>query len=294
MLFKGSAVALVTPFNDNGINLNSWEKLINYQMANQTQAIIVGGTTGEGSTLTSQERKTLITEAKRIVQGKVPIIGGVGSNNTVRAVEMAQDINNVGADALLIVTPYYNKCMQDGLIYHYEAIAKAVDIPLILYNVPSRTGVNIEPSTVIKLSENKQIVGIKEANPNLSKMAAYMANINLNQFAVYSGNDDLITPILSYGGQGVISVLANIYPEEVNNICQAFFNNNVLKARILQLKYQKLISLLFQEVNPIPVKGALNYIGFNVGNTRLPLTETKNIEEIKKEILRLHIKKDWY
>ncbi len=282
ILFKGCGTAIATPFNEQGVNLTEFKKLLDFQISNHVDAIIVCGTTGESSTMTKQEKIDLITCAVKTSNKKVPIIVGTGSNNTAQAIENSKLAESLGADGLLVVTPYYNKCTQSGLIAHYKAIAESVSIPIILYSVPSRTGVNIEPNTCLELSKIPNIVAIKEASGNISQIAkiASLCGDNLN---IYSGNDDQIVPILSLGGIGVISVLSNVKPELTHNIVQSFLDGDIETARKLQLDSLPLINLLFSEVNPIPVKAALNILGFDFGNPRLPLTplSSKNLELLK-------------
>ncbi len=289
-MFKGSGVALITPFDENNnVNYDVLSKLIDFQIENDTDAIIICGTTGESSTLSLEEKKEVIKFTVEKTKKRIPVIAGTGSNSTSDAIYISKYAQSVGADGLLLVTPYYNKCTQDGLYLHYEAIAKNVNIPIILYNVPSRTGVNIETETLTKLSKIDNIVGIKEASSNISQIASIFSKVR-NDFLVYSGNDDQILPILSLGGAGIISVLANIFPKDTHKICENFFEGNIDEARKLQLKYFDVIKGLFCEVNPIPVKEALNYLGYNVGKCRLPLCDMKkenkeyllkNIENIK-------------
>lgn len=292
MLFKGSGVAIVTPFKNNKVDFEAFGRLIDFHLANKTDAIIVSGTTGEGATMTDEEKIALIEFAKDRVGGKIPIIAGTGSNNTVRAIEMSDKAKKAGADGLLLVTPFYNKCTQKGLVEHYKMILNTIDLPAIAYNVPSRTGVNIEPNTALALSKIENLIGIKEASGNLSQCLEIMSLVPDN-FAVYSGNDDQILPILSLGGSGVISVLANILPLETHEMCEAYFNLDLKKAKELQLKYAKLIKLLFSEVNPIPVKEALNLMGYDVGDVRSPLTrmEPANRDKLEEEMVKLKIKK---
>ena len=287
-MFKGSGVALVTPFDKNNkVNFDTLEKLLEFHLLNSTDAIIVCGTTGEAATMSIKEKKEVIKFCVEYVNKKIPVIAGTGSNSTSDAIKNTKIAENLGADGTLVVTPYYNKCNQEGLYKHFKAIAKSTSLPIILYNVPSRTGVNIEVNTVKKLSYIENIVGIKEASSNISQIADIINNTNLD-FNVYSGNDDQILPILALGGSGVISVFANIYPKETHDICYEFFNENISTARDLQLKYLKLIHYLFSDVNPIPVKEALNYLGFKVGKCRLPLSKLslskhkKLIKEIDK------------
>ena len=272
IIFKGCGTAISTPFTENGINFEEFGKLIEYQISEGADAIIVCGTTGESATMTDEERKQTIKYAIDKVAGRVPIIAGTGSNNTIHAIEMAKYAESVGTDGLLIVTPYYNKTTQAGLIAHYKAIAKQVNIPIILYSVPSRTGVNINPETCLELSKIPNIVAIKEASGNISQIAkiASLCKDNLN---IYSGNDDQVIPILSLGGIGVISVLSNIEPKFVHNMIDNYTTGNLKKALEMQLKSLPLIEALFLEVNPIPVKEALNLIGYNYGIPRMPLIE---------------------
>lgn len=288
MIFKGSGVAIITPFNEDlSINYKKMEELIEFNINNKTDAIIVCGTTGESSTLTNSEKKELIKFTVDKVNKKVPVIAGTGSNNIAAAVEMSKFAESAGVDGLLIVTPYYNKCSQDGLYDSYKTISDSVNIPIILYNVPSRTGVNIEPNTVFKLSKLKNIVGIKEASGNISQVAKIIDMVD-DDFSVYSGNDDQILPILSLGGKGVISVAANIIPNEIHNICDLFFKGEVDGSRRLFLKYLDFMNTLFIDVNPIPVKEAMNLLGFNVGKFRLPLSNTS---KENKEIINTYIEK---
>jgi 4-hydroxy-tetrahydrodipicolinate synthase len=297
-IFSGSAVALVTPFDKSGeINYKTFERLLEFQLENNTQAVIISGTTGESATLSDQEKLDLISFAVNKCEKKVPIIAGTGSNNTKHALDLTIRAKNLGADACLIVTPYYNKTSQAGLIQHYKKISEA-DLPIIIYNVPSRTGLNILPDTYKKLFKLKNIIGLKEANNNISQVAEtfylcdylYDGENNKNNFCLYSGNDDQIIPVLSLGGSGVISVLANIFPRETNNICQDYFNGDIKKSRDTQIRFLDLIKNLFCDINPIPIKFAMNYMGLNVGETRLPLTdlspENKNklITSLKKFI----------
>lgn len=282
MLFKGSGVALVTPFdNENNIDFEKLEYLIDYHIQKKTDAIIVCGTTGESSTLSNDEKKDVIKFCVNKANKRIPIIAGTGSNNTNIAVEMSKYANNVGADGLLVVTPYYNKCTQEGLYLYYSTIANSVDIPIIMYNVPTRTCVNIEPDTVVKLSKLKNICAIKEASSNISQISNIASNVD-NDFYIYSGNDDQILPILSIGGVGVISVLANVFPDEVHNICQYFFDGNIQESREIQFKYLDLVKKLFIEVNPIPIKELMNYINIDIGNVRSPLT---NMNKLNKKLL---------
>lgn len=281
-MFKGSGVALVTPFNDkNEIDYDNLRKLIEFQIKKNTDALIICGTTGEASTLSFEEKLKVINFSVEVTKKRIPVIAGTGSNNTSDAVMLSKEAQNLGVDGLLIVTPYYNKCNKSGLYLHYKTIAENVSIPIILYNVPSRTGVNIDIDTLVKLSKIPNITGIKEASANISRVAEIL-NKTDNNFLVYSGNDNEIVPFLSLGGAGVISVLANICPKETHDICYNYFNGYTSKASKMQLKYLDLINNLFSEVNPIPVKEALNYLSLNVGKTRLPLG---NMNEQNKEKL---------
>lgn len=278
ILFKGCGTAICTPFNDSGVNFEEFKKLINFQIDNGADAIIVCGTTGEASTMTTEEKIATIKCAVETSNGRIPIIAGTGGNNTKQVIDYSKAVEKLGVDGLLIVTPYYNKCTQNGLVLHYTAIANEVSIPIILYSVPSRTGVNIEPKTCLELSKIENIVAIKEASGNLSQVAE-IARLCGDNLHIYSGNDDQILPILSLGGLGVISVLSNIEPQYTHDIIQNFFEGNITLATQMQLKALSLIKALFSEVNPIPVKSALNQIGFNFGVPRLPLTEISNKKE---------------
>lgn len=276
VIFKGSGVAIITPMNNDGsVNYDTLGKLIEFQIENKTDAIITCGTTGESATLTEQEHHDVIKFTIEKVAKRVPVIAGTGSNNTEHALKLSLDAEKLGADALLIVTPYYNKTSQKGLIEHYTYIADRVNTPIITYCVPSRTGVTIKPETYLELSKHKNIVATKEASGNISELAKTISlcKDNLN---VYSGNDDQIVPILSLGGAGVVSVLANILPEETHNICEKYFLGEVIESRNLQLKYLSLANSLFIETNPIPVKTAMNLMNFNCGPLRLPLCEMED------------------
>lgn len=287
ILFKGCGTAISTPFDENGVNVKEFQKLINNQIENGVDSIIVCGTTGESSTMTEEEKEIAITCAVKTSNGRIPIIAGTGGNNTLKVIENCRKAESLGVDGFLIVTPYYNKCTQQGLIEHYKIIAKNTSLPIILYNVPSRTGVNILPATCLELSKIDNIVAIKEASGNISQVAeiAHLCGDNLH---IYSGNDDQILPILSLGGLGVISVLSNIKPKYTHEMIENFFNGNISEATQMQLNAIPLINALFSEVNPIPVKSALNYIGYNFGIPRLPLTKMSTekekilIEEISK------------
>ena len=286
-LFEGSGVAIITPFKDGKINYDAMGNLIEWHIENKTDAIIVCGTTGESATMSDEERKTTIKFVVDKVNKRIPVIAGSGSNNTAYSVELSKYCQEVGADGLLVVTPYYNKSTQDGLIKHFTTIAESVDIPIILYNVPGRTGVNIKPTTVEKLSKVKNIVAIKEASGDISQVAE-ISRLCGDDFVIYSGNDDQIVPILSLGGSGVISVLANILPKETHDIVEKYLSGDVEEARKLQLSLNELVSSLFIEVNPIPVKAAMNLMGLEAGELRLPLVE---ISETNLKVLANNMKK---
>lgn len=286
VIFKGCGTALVTPFTNDGINFEELRKLIEFQILEGVDSLIICGTTGESSTMSLDEKKSVIEFSVKIANGRVPIIAGTGSNNTKDVISMSKYAENVGADALLLVTPYYNKTTQKGLIAHYSKIAESVEIPIILYNVPSRTGINIDPETCFELSKIPNIVAIKEASGNISQVAK-IANLCKDELAIYSGNDDQIVPILSLGGLGVISVLSNIYPKFVHDLVMDYLTGNWQKACASQIYSTPLINALFSEVNPIPIKYALNRIGFNCGEPRLPLVE---LSEKNKERINLLLK----
>ena len=272
VLFKGCGTAIATPFTEDNINLTEFAKLVEYQINEGIDAIIVCGTTGESSTMTLEEKKTLIKFSVELIDKRVPLIVGAGSNNTATSIEMSQYAESVGADGLLLVTPYYNKTTQEGLIHHYNSIANKTTLPIILYNVPSRTGLNILPETCLELSKTENIVAIKEASGNISQIAKIAALCG-NNLSIYSGNDDQNIPILSLGGIGAISVLSNVAPRFTHNMIYDFLNGNIEKARFAQLQSLELIESLFCEVNPIPVKTALNMMGYNFGKSRLPLID---------------------
>lgn len=285
-LFKGAGVAIVTPFDaDNKINFPKLRELIDWQISEKTDAIIICGTTGEAPTLRDEEHMEAIKFAVEAVAGRVPVIAGTGSNDTQHAIEMSQYAESVGADGLLLVTPYYNKATQPGLIRHFNAIADSVNIPIILYSVPGRTGVNIEPQTVLALSKHPNIQGIKEASGNISQVVE-IARLIPEDFNLYSGNDDMIVPLMSVGGDGVISVLSNIMPRETHDMVMHYLNGDFAKSLELQLGLKPLIDALFCEVNPIPVKTALNLMGKEVGPLRGPLyeMEPKNVERLEREL----------
>ncbi|CDZ24202.1 4-hydroxy-tetrahydrodipicolinate synthase [[Clostridium] cellulosi] len=285
-IFTGAAVAIVTPMNDDfSVNYEKLGELIDFQINNGTDAIVICGTTGESATLTHEEHTKAIDYTVKKVAGRVPVIAGTGSNDTRYAVELSLEAQKSGADALLLVTPYYNKTTQAGLVRHFTYIADRVNLPMIVYNVPSRTGLDIKPETYYELSKHPNIVAAKEANGNITSVAktASLCGDNLD---IYSGSDELIVPILSLGGKGVISVLSNIMPRETHEICAKFFSGDVEGSKKLQLDCMSLIEALFCETNPIPVKEALNLMGFGVGNCRMPLCrmQEKNIAVLKEEL----------
>ena len=286
IIFEGSGAAIVTPFtNDNKINYDELKKLIDFQIRNNTDAIVVCGTTGESATLSNSERRELIKFTVEYVNHRVPVIAGTGSNNTQYAIELTKYAESVNVDGALVVTPYYNKTTQKGLICHYTSIANSVSIPIIMYNVPSRTGLNIEPNTAFELSNVTNIVAIKEASGNISQVLK-IKELCQDNLQIYSGNDDQIVPILACGGIGVISVLANVKPNITHYICANFFDGKIKEALDLQIQNLPLINSLFCETNPIPIKYVLNRMNYNVGQTRLPLVGLSNehIEEINKLI----------
>ncbi len=292
-VFKGAGVAIITPFTqDNEVDYEKLGELIEYQIAEGTDSIIICGTTGEASTLTHEEHLECIRYTVEKVAKRVPVVAGTGSNATDTAIYLSQEAEKYGADALLLVTPYYNKATQKGLVAHFTAVAESVNIPIILYNVPGRTGCNLTPATVAALVKNvKNIVGIKEASGNIAQVAEIM-QLTGGKIDLYSGNDDMIVPVMSLGGQGVISVLSNIAPKDTHDIVMKYLEGDVVASRELQLKYFPLINALFCEVNPIPVKKAVNLMGFEVGNLRMPLTEMEpaNAERLLKEMKAIGIK----
>lgn len=287
-IFKGSGVALVTPFKDGKVDYLSMRRLIEYQIANNTDAIIICGTTGEASTLSYDEQKECIKKCVEFVDGRIKVIAGTGSNCTKSAINLSKSAEELGADGLLIVTPYYNKATQNGLINHFTEIAKNVNIPIIMYNIPGRTGCNIKPETAIKIAqENKNIVGIKEASGDISQVAslAYLKEQSGVELDIYSGNDDQVLPILSLGGVGVISVNANIIPKDTHQMIESFLNGDLKKSLLLQKKAIAYSNVLFKEVNPIPIKRALYEVGLiDSPELRSPLTplEDNNILELRK------------
>lgn len=271
-IFKGCGTALATPFTKDGINFEEFGKLIEMQIENGVKALIVCGTTGEAATMTKEERNKVIKFAVEKTNGRIPVIVGTGANNTNVAIELSKEAEELGADGLLVVTPYYNKATQEGLVLHYTKIAESVKLPIILYSVAGRTGVNILPETVLKLSKIDNIVAIKEASGNLSQIAK-IKSLCGDDIQIYSGNDDQIAPIYSVGGIGVISVLSNIFPKQTSEMCEALNEGDFKKGSKMQLEFIEMVDALFCEVNPIPVKYALSKIGIDGGIPRLPLTE---------------------
>ena len=280
-LFKGAGVALITPFNeDDTVNYDMLGTLIDRQIEGHTDAIIVCGTTGEPATMTEEEKLSVIDFTVKRVNKRIPVIAGAGANSTRLVIDFSKKLEKLGVDGLLIVTPFYNKATQQGLYEHYTAIAHKVSLPIIMYNVPSRTGCNIQPETAMKLGlENKNIVGIKEASGDISQITK-LASLCRGCLDIYSGNDDQVIPILSLGGIGVISVLSNVAPQGTHDMVMEYLNGNEEKARRLQLDYLELVDALFCEVNPIPVKSTMNMLGFNVGSLRLPLTEMEEEHKV--------------
>lgn len=284
-IFKGAGVAIITPFHEDGsVDYESFAELIEFQIANGTDAIIVCGTTGESSTLSHEEHLEVVGFCIRQVAGRIPVVAGTGSNCTETAVYLSQEAEKMGADGVLLVSPYYNKATQNGLYTHFKTIADSIHIPVILYNIQGRTGVNIEPATIARLFHDvDNIVAVKEASGNISQVA-HIAQLTDGQMDIYSGNDNEIVPILSLGGKGVISVLSNIAPKQTHDICQLYFDGKLEESAKEQLRALPLIDALFSEVNPIPVKSAASFIGFGKNVLRLPLTvmEEEHQERLKK------------
>ena len=288
VIFTGAGVAIVTPFTETGINFEELGRLIDFQISEGTDAIIVAGTTGEAATMSDAEHKEAIKFAVEHTKKRVPVIAGTGSNDTAYAIQLSQYAEKVGADGLLLVTPYYNKCSTKGLIKHFKAIADSVNIPCILYDVPSRTGVSIKLEAYKELSKHQNIVAVKEANGDLSSILRLRAACG-DDLAVYSGNDDQIVPILSLGGKGVISVLSNVAPKQTHDICQLYFDGKVKESAELQIAYTDLIDALFCETNPIPVKTAIRLMGYAAGPLRMPLCDMEPEHEEKlKAALKAH------
>lgn len=290
IIFKGCGTALATPFDEQGINFKVFGEMIENQIENGVDALIVCGTTGESSTMTEKERKDAIKFAIDVAKKRVSVIAGTGSNNTAQAIAMSKYAEEVGADGCLVVTPYYNKTTQGGLIAHYSAVASSTKLPIILYSVASRTGVNILPETCLELSKIPNIVAIKEASGNISQIAK-IAELCGDNLHIYSGNDDQVVPIMSLGGLGVISVLSNVAPKYTHDMCQNFFDGKLDEALKMQLNALSLINALFCEVNPIPVKYALKLSGYDFGNPRLPLVELtdKNKVVLENEMKKMNL-----
>ncbi len=285
-VFTGAGVAIITPMNEDlSINWEELGRIIDDQISKGTDAIVIAGTTGEASTLTDDEHIKAIRYTVERTAGRVPVVAGAGSNDTAYAIWLSKESKQAGADALLQVTPYYNKTSQTGLVRHFCAIADATDLPVILYDVPSRTGMGIQPKTYLELSKHPNIVAVKEASGNLSAIAQTRALCG-DELDIYSGNDDQIVPILSLGGKGVISVLSNVMPKQAHDICQLYFDGQVKESAALQLKLLGLINALFCDVNPIPVKEAMNLLGWKAGHCRLPLVDLsqEHLELLKKEM----------
>lgn len=292
-LFTGSGVALITPFDENNeVNYLRLREMLEFHVANHTDAIVVTGTTGEGSTLTDEEKISVIEFTVEIINKRIPVIAGTGSNNTRHAAEFSKRAEEAGADGLLVVTPYYNKGNENGIYEHYKTIAEGVEIPVILYNVPSRTGVNLSIPLLKKLAQIKNITALKEASGNISYVAEVAREVP--ELDIYSGNDDMIVPVLSLGGKGVISVSANIIPNINHEMVVSFLNGDIKKARELQLKYNDLVNALFLETNPVPIKEAMNFLGYKTGNCRLPLGVMEESNRIKLiDTLTAHEVTEW-
>ena len=277
-IFTGAATAIITPLNAQGVDYPAFEKLINWQIEQGIDALVICGTTGEGSTLSDEEHRQVLEFAIKVAASRVPMIAGTGSNDTSYAIELTKHACQIGYDAVLLVTPYYTKTTQRGLVAHYTAIADASTKPIVLYNVPSRTGVNIEPATYAKLAEHPMIAAIKEAGGNISKIVETVALVG-DKLDIYSGNDDQIVPILACGGKGVISVLSNVLPSETSLMCKKFFAGDIAGAMAMQTKYLPLINALFCEVNPIPAKAAAAAMGYGENHVRLPLVPMEKAHE---------------
>lgn len=287
-IFKGCGTAIATPFTEDGVNFEEFGKLLEDQIANEVDAIIVCGTTGESATMSEEEKKEVIKFAIDKINKRTKVVIGTGSNNTSSAIKMSKYAEEAGADALLVVTPYYNKTTQKGLVAHYKAIAESVSLPIIMYSVPSRTGVNITPETCLELSKIENIVAIKEASGNISQVAK-IASLCKDNLDIYSGNDDQVIPLLSLGGKGVISVLSNVMPKYTHEMVHKYLDGDVKEACKMQLDVLDLIDALFCEVNPIPVKYALNLMGYNFGKPRMPLIELSDSNKEKlEEIMKKH------
>ena len=288
-LFTGSGVAIVTPFNENGIDFKKLEELLNWHVENNTDAIVICGTTGEASTMKCNEKRQAIQTTVEIINKRIPVIAGVGTNNTFQTIEFTKFSESVGADALLIITPYYNKTSKKGLYEHFKAVNDSTNLPIMAYNVPSRTGMNITPEDLVNLSTIKNVTSIKEASGNISQAILYRKLCP--QIDLYSGNDDQIVPLMSLGAKGTISVVANILPKATHDIVDLYIKGKTQESLDLQLKYLAFINSLFIETNPIPIKTALNLIGKNVGNLRLPLVDMdeKNLNILKEEMKKINL-----
>ena len=280
-LFTGAGTALITPFNEDGVNFEALGNIIDFQIGNSIDALIICGTTGEAATMPDEEHLSVIEYAVKRTAGRVPVIAGTGSNDTAHCVELSKEAQNLGVDGLLISTPYYNKCTQRGLLMHYDKVMEKTTLPIILYNIPGRTGMNYKIETIKELAKADQIVAVKEASGAIDYLTDLVHEVP--EIDVYSGNDDMIVPLLSLGGKGVISVLSNVCPKETPDLCQKFFDGVVKGSLKLQMDYLDLIHELFIDVNPIPVKTAMNLMGLNAGSLRLPLCdmEEKNLEVLK-------------
>lgn len=288
-LFIGSGVAIVTPFKNGKVDFQKLEELLNWHVENNTDAIIICGTTGEGSTMSDDEKKETIKTTIEIINKRIPVIAGVGTNNTIKTLELSKFSKSVGADGLLVITPYYNKTSKKGLYEHFKIINDEVNLPIMAYNVPSRTGMNISPDDLVMLSNLKNIISIKEASGNISQAILYRKLCP--QIDLYSGNDDQVVALMSLGAKGVVSVAANVVPKIMHDMTHNFINGKTNEALELQLKYLEFINALFIETNPIPVKTALNILGKNVGDLRLPLVDMddKNLEILKSEMRKINL-----
>lgn len=282
LIFTGSAVAIITPFTEDGVDFAKLKELCEFHIANKTDAIVVAGTTGEASTMPDSEHISVIKFVVDSVNKRIPVIAGTGSNDTAHAVDLAKKAQDAGADALLCVTPYYNKTSQNGLCFHFEAVANSVNLPIIVYNVPSRTGMNINPESAKRLSMLDNIVAIKECNLN---QAAEVAQVCGDDLTIYSGEDGHVLPFLSLGAKGVISVMANIIPEDTHTMVKSYLTGDIATSLSLQLKYVPLIKALFSDVNPIPIKEAMNILGYNVGSCRMPLCDMS--PELKSNLVKV-------
>ncbi len=284
IVFTGSGVAIITPFTKDGVDYDKLGELIEYHIAHKTDCIVICGTTGEASTMPDPEHKAAVEYTAKKAAGRIPVIAGAGSNDTPHAIELCKFCESVGVDGLLLVTPYYNKTSQKGLYLHYKAIAESVKTPIILYNVPGRTKLSISIETLQKLAKIDNIVGIKEASGDIAYLSHVAAKVP--ELSIYSGNDDMIVPAMSVGGLGVISVVANIIPEDVHDLCEAYLSGNVKKAMKMQLNMMDLCDKLFIEVNPIPIKNAMNMLGMNVGDLRMPLCdlEEANAQKVRQAL----------